>query len=174
MVNGLEWQTGVTGVYYSQVLILPDADEFSRFSVKGCESEGWLPFPLLAGLSPEVSFGPDIHPFMNPPRPDDDCFCGVPGTACGGRFWMCECMVDMCTRTGCTPASVGVSGALWVKDYLGSSFQPQNFRFPLKVCIGAREGLDWDSACAILPLSKLQKKTAASCASRARVAAFLQ
>lgn len=44
VVNGLEWQTGVAGVYYSQVLILPDADEFSRFSVKGCEPEGGLCF----------------------------------------------------------------------------------------------------------------------------------
>lgn len=39
VVNGLEWVVDDTAAtFYSQVLILPDADEFSRFSVKGCES----------------------------------------------------------------------------------------------------------------------------------------
>ena len=37
VVNGLEWVVGENDKY-SQVLIIPDADEFSRFSVKGCES----------------------------------------------------------------------------------------------------------------------------------------
>eukprot|EP00903_Cladosiphon_okamuranus_P012007 g11274.t1 len=36
VVNGLEWVVDDTAAtFYSQVLILPDADDFSRFSVKG-------------------------------------------------------------------------------------------------------------------------------------------
>lgn len=38
VVNGLQWTVDDSAAtFYSQVLILPDADEFSRFSVKGCE-----------------------------------------------------------------------------------------------------------------------------------------
>ncbi|CAM9886257.1 unnamed protein product, partial [Ectocarpus sp. 4 AP-2014] len=35
VVNGLDWVVDANQTFYSQVLILPDADEFSRFSVKG-------------------------------------------------------------------------------------------------------------------------------------------
>ncbi|CAB1099068.1 unnamed protein product [Ectocarpus sp. CCAP 1310/34] len=35
VVNGLGWEVDADQTFYSQVLILPDADEFSRFSVKG-------------------------------------------------------------------------------------------------------------------------------------------
>eukprot|EP00904_Undaria_pinnatifida_P009121 jgi/Undpi1/5339/HiC_scaffold_2.g00620.m1 len=45
VVNGLPWVVGETEKY-SQVLIIPDADDFSRFSVKG--------YPILTTFGEEV------------------------------------------------------------------------------------------------------------------------